>query len=166
VLALDADTWGLLRGSRVAPDLLEVVELAGVAGGLGWLERRGLGAALVATGSVEGAVAGRHASAHVMVRSGAVGGVTAAPDQASAAGTRPPPRPQPHQVQHRPVPACGGCDAAICGWWVESDSDAGPRIGAIRRSDGLGIVVAVGVGAAERRRAHDSSRPSASSTNR
>jgi hypothetical protein len=52
VLALDANTWGVLRGSRLALDLLEVVELAGVAAGAGWLERRGLGAAMVRSGAL------------------------------------------------------------------------------------------------------------------
>jgi hypothetical protein len=47
VLALDAETWEVLRGSRLALDLLEVVELAGMAAGVGWLERRGLGGVLV-----------------------------------------------------------------------------------------------------------------------
>lgn len=48
VLALDADAWAVLRGSRLALELLEVVELAGVVGGQGWLARRGLGACVVA----------------------------------------------------------------------------------------------------------------------
>lgn len=48
VLALDADTWRVLRCSRLAVDLLEVVELAGVAAGRAWLECRGLGSLVIA----------------------------------------------------------------------------------------------------------------------
>jgi hypothetical protein len=43
-------TWDALRGSRLALDLLEVVELAGVAAGVEWLERRGLAAVMVKRG--------------------------------------------------------------------------------------------------------------------
>lgn len=53
VLALDAEAWSVLRCSRLATDLLEVVELAGVAAAREWLVRRGLGSSVVRSGPAD-----------------------------------------------------------------------------------------------------------------
>lgn len=47
-LAIPAESWQVMRGSRLAVELLEVLEVAGLQGGRAWLERRGLAASVVA----------------------------------------------------------------------------------------------------------------------